>query len=58
MWHTRKTIQQDAQTGLFCLSSSSGLSGLNKQTRQTNKPNNVLLLLTDFFSILLKEGNP
>jgi hypothetical protein len=25
---------QDAQTGLFCLSGSSGLSGLTKQTRQ------------------------
>jgi hypothetical protein len=26
---------QDVQTGLFCLSGSSGLSGLTKQTRQT-----------------------
>jgi hypothetical protein len=29
------TLLQDAQTGLFCLSGSSGLSGLTKQTRQT-----------------------
>jgi hypothetical protein len=54
MWHARRTIQQDAQTGLFCLSSSSGLSGLNKR----DKPNNGLLRLAGFFSILLKEGNP
>jgi hypothetical protein len=31
----QEIIQQDAQTGLFCLSGSSGLSGLTKQTRQT-----------------------
>jgi hypothetical protein len=35
VWHNRKTLPQDAQTGLFCLSGSSGLSGLTKQTRQT-----------------------
>jgi hypothetical protein len=28
-------LWQDAQTGLFCLFGSSGLSGLTKQTRQT-----------------------
>jgi len=31
----RMTPTQAAQTGLFCLSGSSGLSGLTKQTRQT-----------------------
>ncbi len=29
------SIAQDGQTGLFCLSGSSCLSGLTKQTRQT-----------------------
>jgi hypothetical protein len=33
--HNRRAILQAAQTGLFCLSGSSGLSGLTKQTRQT-----------------------
>jgi hypothetical protein len=31
----RRTLPQHAQTGLFCLSGSSGLAGLTKQTRQT-----------------------
>jgi hypothetical protein len=33
--HNSRAILQDAQTGLLCLSGSSGLSGLTKQTRQT-----------------------
>jgi len=45
LWHSETQLPtpiarqedptQDAQTGLFCLSGSSGLSGLTKQTRQT-----------------------
>jgi hypothetical protein len=30
----QENTTQEAQTGLFCLSGSSGLSGLTKQTRQ------------------------
>src|SRR6185436_184489 len=44
---------QDAQTGLFCLSRSSGLSGLPNKRDKPNKPNNGLLLLAGFFSVLL-----
>ena len=54
----QENITQDAQTGLFCLSGSSGLSGLTKQTRRTKKPNNGLLLLADVFSILLNRRPP
>ncbi len=54
MWHTRKTFQQDTHAGVCCLSDSSGLSGLTKQ----ENPNNGLLLLAGFFSVLLKKGRP